>query len=120
MKILVVDDERMLRLAIRVNIYNLDKKHVVLECTTEREAIEALKERPDAVLTDLDIKPDGNGIRVIEKAREILGGDKRICLMSAGMDVALQERASKAGANRFLSKPFFLPELKEALGLAQS
>ena len=67
MKILLVDDESLIRIGIKSCIKNLDK-HEVFECSNGEEAIRLIRQHhPDLVFTDIKM-PVMNGVELIKKA----------------------------------------------------
>ena len=109
-KILVVDDEPVLRGQIRETLAALG--HTIIEAGSGSEALRlAEAERPDLVLVDLML-PDVTGIEVCQRLRASpVTRDCRIIVVS-GMQVrSALEESIIAGADDFLAKPIDAVEL---------
>jgi len=71
--------------------------------------------RPDLVILDLGL-PDGDGMEVIESIREI--ADTPIIIVSARLDEDEKIRALDAGADDYVTKPFYMGELQARIRAA--
>jgi DNA-binding response OmpR family regulator len=103
-KILVVDDDPDVRLALQVRL-NANHYDVVCAGDGVTSVSEAQKEKPDLIILDLGL-PAGDGFSVLQrmKANERLASIPVIVL--TGRDhVENRDRAIKAGAKTFLQKP---------------
>ena len=108
-KLLIVDDEKNMRWAIR---RALDKEgYEIVEASNGKEGIEAFeKHRPDVVLLDLKM-PVMDGMEALEKIQETNTSVPILMLTAHGtMETAIE--AMKLGALDYLSKPFDVEELK--------
>jgi len=79
-----------------------------------REALDAVAQRPPAVIV-LDVTmPDVDGVTVVRRLRA--GGlDVPVCILSARDDVADRVAGLQAGADDYLVKPFAIAELTARL-----
>jgi DNA-binding NtrC family response regulator len=102
-RILIVDDERNMR---RILASNLSADgHIVTEAATVSEAIGYLAEgRFDAVITDQKM-PDGQGLDVLARAREV-DGSLAVVFLTAFATVDLAVESMRLGAFDFITKPF--------------
>jgi DNA-binding response OmpR family regulator len=103
-KILVVDDDPDVRLALQVRL-NANHYDVICAGDGVTSISEARKHLPDLMILDLGL-PAGDGFSVLErmKANEKLASIPVIVL--SGRDrVDNRDRAIKAGAKTFLQKP---------------
>jgi DNA-binding response OmpR family regulator len=103
-KILVVDDDPDVRLALQVRL-NANHYDVVCAGDGVTSISEAQKQKPDLIILDLGL-PAGDGFSVLQrmKANERLASIPVIVL--SGRDhVDNRDRAIKAGAKTFLQKP---------------
>jgi DNA-binding response OmpR family regulator len=109
LSVLVVDDERSLRLLCRVNL-ELDG-HVVHEAQTLAEARELMRrEAPDVILLDLHVGSE-DGLELLDEI-EALDLPVRVVLLSGSSEVGPELRARVAGV---LGKPFQLDGLAAAV-----
>jgi DNA-binding response OmpR family regulator len=107
--VLVVDDERSLRLLCRVNL-ELDG-HVVHEASTLAEARRLIdQEAPDVILLDLHLGNE-DGLDLLDEV-EALELPVRVVLLSGSSEVGPELRTRVAGV---LGKPFELGRLAAAV-----
>lgn len=107
--VLVVDDERGLRLLCRVNL-ELDG-HSVREAATLAEARRELERRtPDVVLLDVHIGAD-DGLELLDEI-EALDLPTRVVLLSGTSEVGAELRSRVADV---VGKPFELKRLASAV-----
>jgi len=106
--LLLVEDERLLRWALRTRLVNAG--HVVDEAATLCEAAEHLRNRrPEVVLLDINL-PDGNGLDFFADQSEKLS-ESSVLVMTGDGRVEDAVRAMKLGAWDFLPKPVDQDEL---------
>jgi len=103
--VLVVDDERSIRLLCRVNLTASGIE--VLEARDGREALEVVREsHPDLVLLDV-MMPEVDGWTVArELARDERTRDIPIIFLTARADPADRRRGQQLGGVGYLTKPF--------------
>ena len=114
--ILLVEDKpeivRLIEDVLKMKDYNL-----VGTAFTGREAIEMFKEKkPDVVLMDI-LLPDTNGVDV---TKEMLKIDPRVKIIAvtAVSKNGLREECLSAGCVSFITKPFKVKELIDAINSA--
>ncbi|HBT20550.1 MAG TPA: hypothetical protein DEA47_04195 [Peptococcaceae bacterium] len=117
-KILVVDDSPLFRSYLK-NFLNSSYSLEVEEITSAREFSRYLSTfgLSSLLLIILDIfLPDGDGLEVIQKYREI-SGEKEIpfIVVSARIDSSKAVQALRAGAKDIMAKPVNLDRLKERI-----
>jgi CheY-like chemotaxis protein len=118
MRILLVEDAPFLRYAfgrlLRMHGYE------VMEANDGREALECLPQfQPQLVVTDL-MMPVMDGVELIERLRaDPETADLPIMAITADGSEQTEDRARRAGAVDFLSKPVDLPELLDRLRALQ-
>jgi two-component system OmpR family response regulator len=106
--VLVVDDEADVRQALE-RALSLEG-FAVATAAGGREAIEAVAQRPPAVIV-LDVAmPDLDGVSVVRKLRGD-GVDVPVCILSARDEVPDRVSGLQAGADDYLVKPFAFAEL---------
>ena len=105
-KVLIVDDDKLSRLAIK----RLLERHrfVILEAENGKKALETLKEHPDirVVISDY-FMPEMDGFELVSRIRETTSMDKMAIIgISSKGGPAMTARFLKKGANDFIVKPF--------------
>ena len=112
MRVLVVDDDRALRDALRRALTLAGYELRVAEGGAD--AIEAVvQEVPDAVVLDIGM-PDIDGLEVCRRLR-LLGNRVPILMLTAREAVSDRVAGLDAGADDYLVKPFDVNELKARL-----
>ena len=108
MKILVVDDEKLLVKGIRCNLEN--EGYDVITGSDGMEAVElAGSENPDLIVLDL-MMPRLDGLEACGKIREF--SDVPIIMLTAKADDMDKLMGFEHGADDYLTKPFNILELK--------
>ena len=108
MKILVVDDEKLLVKGIRFNLEN--EGYNVITGSDGMEAVElAGSENPDLIVLDL-MMPRLDGLEACGKIREF--SDVPIIMLTAKADDMDKLMGFEHGADDYLTKPFNILELK--------
>ena len=119
-EILVVDDSKVMRDMIAACL-RADARFVITQAASGLEAIERISLKPyDVLVLDLNM-PDIGGLEVVEFVR---GQDKLktlpILIVTTRGDDASKETVLRAGASRFMTKPFtpdaILAEVRALLG----
>src|SRR5512136_361984 len=107
-KILVVDDEQLIRWSIEQNL-----KKQGYEIITACDGEEALKlvreEQPELILLDIQM-PGISGLEVLEKVKEI-DEDIVVIMVTAQGGLETAVNAMRLGAYDYINKPFNLDEL---------
>ncbi len=107
-KILVVDDEKLVRWTLRQKCEECG--YQVSEAASVAEGLQrAQSESPDLVLLDVRL-PDGNGMDALERVRQT-PGVRAVIMMTADPHLDDVKAALKLGAYDFVSKPLNLDEL---------
>lgn len=111
-RILVVDDEEVLRFAFRLTCQSMGHETHTASCASE--ALEVFQEaRPDLVLLDFRM-PDKNGLELARELRE-LRSDLRFALCSAHVDGGTLCDALGLGIVDFISKPVLPADLRRVI-----
>jgi two-component system phosphate regulon response regulator PhoB len=109
-KVLVCDDEQVLRALVRATLDG--EGHEVVEARDGDEALEQAREHsPDLIVLDM-MMPGRSGIDVLAELRR----DAMLCrtpvvMLSARTQLSDRETAVQSGADRYLPKPFSPLEL---------
>lgn len=120
-KILICDDEDVLRALVRASLQGGD--YDVVEASDGNEAVEiATAERPDLVLLDM-MMPGCSGVEVLRQLRADPDlAETPVIMLTARTQENDRAAANEAGATVFLPKPFSPAELArlvdETLGAA--
>ncbi|MCT9088332.1 response regulator transcription factor [Streptomyces sp. ASQP_92] len=116
-RVVVADDERMVRTALRVIIDAEPDLEVVGEATTGAEAVTVVRDRlPDVVLMDVRM-PEIDGIRATERILATLAAPPRIVVVTTFENDSYVYDALRAGASGFLLKRAAAEELIQAVRL---
>lgn len=114
-KVLVCDDEEVLRSLVRASLngngYDIREAHGADEALALARA-----ERPDLILLDLTL-PGRSGLDALAELRadpEL--AHTKVVMLTASTQAADREAAGRAGADRFLTKPFSPLELATVVG----
>lgn len=112
--ILIVEDDKYIIHFLSISLKEED--YGLWTAKTVKEAVSLFyANRPDLVILDLGL-PDGDGMEVIESIREI--ADTPIIIVSARLDEDEKIRALDAGADDYVTKPFYMGELQARIRAA--
>ena len=105
--ILIVEDDRYIIHFLTVSFK--EEAYAFQVAGTVKEAVSLFyANRPDLVILDLGL-PDGNGMEVIRSIREI--ADTPVIVVSARQEEEEKIQALDAGADDYVTKPFYMGEL---------
>jgi len=113
--ILVVDDEPLIRWAVREGLESAG--YAVVEAGSAREALQSLSGTPPADVALLDLKlPDSDDLSLL--ARVLAAAPRiRVIMMTAHGTPELLAEAVRAGAFGTIAKPF---DLSRIVGMVQA
>jgi len=115
-RVLVVDDEYRIRLALRTCLEA--EGYVVDEARDGREAIDALAVgAPDVMVVDLAM-PVLDGLSVLREVACLDGARPRVIVLTAYGSISAAEMAHDLGAVAFLEKPVMPESLRAAVAMA--
>src|SRR5665647_414991 len=107
-KLLVVDDEHLIRWSLEQNLKR--QGYEVVTAGSGEEALRLVREeQPDLVLLDIQL-PGMSGIDVLEKIKD-LDDDIIVIMVTANSGLENAVNAMRLGAYDYISKPFNLDEL---------
>jgi DNA-binding NtrC family response regulator len=113
MKVLVVDDEQLVRWFLERTLKKWG--HEVVSVSNAREALAKInRDTFDVVFTDLRM-PDGNGSSLLKEVSEKTGKAVKVIVCSAFITAEMAEDFKSRGILT-LKKPFKLAELENTLG----
>ncbi|MGV9627029.1 response regulator [Streptomyces sp. NPDC003487] len=116
-RIVLADDERMVRTALHAILSAEEDLEVVGEAATGAEAVAVVREvRPDVVLMDVRM-PEVDGIRATERILATLPGPPRIVVVTTFENDSYVYDALRAGAAGFLLKRADADTLVQAVRL---
>ncbi|NUK01900.1 response regulator transcription factor [Streptomyces lunaelactis] len=116
-RVVIADDERMVRTALRVILDAEPDLKVIGEASTGAEAVSVVRElRPDVVLMDVRM-PEIDGIRATEHILGTLAEPPRIVVVTTFENDSYVYDALRAGAAGFLLKRAAAEELVQAVRL---
>lgn len=118
-KVMVVDDQMLVREGIKSLLSLSDKIHVVAEAADGQQALEVIKEHmPDVVLMDIRM-PITNGIEAVTQVNQ-WQNQPPIIMLTTFDDHQLVLEAMHAGAKGYLLKDVSLETLVEAIETVQA
>ena len=109
--VLVVDDERLIRLSLRAGLEQ--RGCVVVEAATAGEALARYEDGVDAVLLDFQL-PDKDGLEVLGEMRA-RDRSPPIVMLTAHSSVERAVTAMQLGASHFAPKPFEVVEIVDLI-----
>ncbi|MFC7219463.1 response regulator [Streptomyces polyrhachis] len=116
-RVVLADDERMVRTALRVILDAEPDLAVIGEAATGAEAVSVVRElRPDVVLMDVRM-PEIDGIRATEQILATLADPPRIVVVTTFENDSYVYDALRAGASGFVLKRSGAEELVQAVRL---
>lgn len=112
--VLICDDEDVMRALLRAALQG--GEYSVAEASDGDESLELIRTlRPDVVILDM-MMPGRSGLEVLSEVRsdpELAG--TAVIMLTARVQSSDREAAARAGADRYLAKPFHLSELLAAV-----
>jgi two-component system response regulator AtoC len=111
-KILIVDDEKMIRWTLSQALKSWG--YLSVEVATVSDAMDAFaNEMPQAVLLDIDL-PDGSGLDLLREIKQQYP-EAIVIMITGNVKVETTISALRGGAYDFISKPIHLEELKVSI-----
>lgn len=114
MKILIVDDQDILRKSVMIHLEFLFRDAEIMECVSGLESLETVgRFKPDVIFMDISMP----GMSGIQATRELLTEypDQRIIAFSMNDNVEMVHKMLKAGAAAYLLKTDSMDDFKMAV-----
>jgi len=117
LKILIVDDSKAMRMVLKRALRLIGEDEQVMEAADGMQAMEIIKENPDFdyILCDWNM-PNMNGFELLKKLKAD-GFNKKFGFVTSVATGDTKKRATDAGADFCIGKPFTPDNIKEAMGL---
>jgi NarL family two-component system response regulator LiaR len=113
-RVLVVDDQKMVRFSLTTFLRAFDDLQAVGEATNGREALElCAKLHPDVVLMDIKM-PDMDGITATRLIHDS-ASKTRVVLLTALREPEVMDAAQKAGVSEYILKTAGIEEIAAAI-----
>jgi len=117
-RVLLVDDQVLARMGLRVLLEDADDIHIVGEAASGREAVELARTlKPDVVLMDIKMG-DGDGVEATRVIRQEDPAVQVLILSSYG-EPSLLRRTATVGAAGYVLKDISSPELIRSIRAVQ-
>ena len=117
MKILVVDDSKVMRMLVKRTLRQAGYGSDVVEAANGKEGLAQVDaEKPDLILSDWNM-PEMSGMEFLE-ALSAAGNSTAFGFVTSESSDAMREKAKEAGAKFLIAKPFTPETFKEKLDAA--
>ena len=115
-KVLIVDDQSLVREGLSLMLSMYDNIQIVGEATNGKEAVELLNQTEvDLILMDIQM-PEMNGYETtIELRKNVKFSNTPIIALTAGTTDGEKEKCLETGMNDYISKPIDKEQLKNVL-----
>lgn len=115
-KVLVVDDEEMIRWSIAQTLSAAG--YEVAEAETARDGLKLFRQLlPGVVFLDLRL-PDGDGMELLKQMMQEPGANSAVILMTAHGEHSTRTQAKQLGAFDYLRKPFDFDQIAQTVARA--
>lgn len=109
MKLLIVDDEKSIRMALKATLSKMTSNIYTAE--TGREGLDIFEKfHPDVVILDIKL-PDIDGLEILRRIRQT-SSNTYVIMITYLTEVRLAIKAMKMGAFDYFTKPFKLDDVK--------
>lgn len=114
MKILLIDDHKLIKLGIKVLLEDNEKFSVIDDCASKKEFSEKISnESYDLFICDISL-PDGSGYDILEIIKEKKLNTK-VIILSMHEDKSYMKKAFKLGASGYVTKSTAHEEILQAI-----
>lgn len=112
-RILIVEDEFIVALDLRMRLRHMGHSDVGMAATAEAALLWAQANRPALVLMDVILQGPMDGVEAAARIRSAC--DARIIFLTAHSDEATRQRIAEARPEGYLVKPFDDEELQQVV-----
>lgn len=114
MKILLIDDHKLIKLGIKVLLEDNEEFSVIDDCASKKEFLEKISnESYDLFICDISL-PDGSGYDILEIIKEKKINTK-VIILSMHEDKSYMKKAFKLGASGYVTKSTAHEEILKAI-----
>lgn len=109
--ILAIDDARSIRTFLRISLES--QGAVFHEAGTARDGVALCQQvQPDLVVLDLGL-PDEDGLSILPTLKE--SSATRVIVLTVRKEREMKDKARQLGADAYITKPFMVDELMDAI-----
>jgi len=114
MKILLIDDHKLIKIGIKVLLEDDEKISVIDDCASKTEFLEKIKDNIyNLFICDISL-PDGSGYDILEIIKE-KKLDAKVIILSMHEDKSYMKKAFKLGASGYVTKSTAHEEILHAI-----
>ena len=114
MKILLIDDHKLIKLGIKVLLEDNEEFSVIDDCASKKEFLEKISnESYDLFICDISL-PDGSGYDILEIIKE-KNLNTKVIILSMHEDKSYMKKAFKLGASGYVTKSTAHEEILHAI-----
>lgn len=114
MKILLIDDHKLIKLGIKVLLEDNEEFSVIDDCASKKEFLEKISNYSyDLFICDISL-PDGSGYDILEIIKEKKLNTK-VIILSIHEDKSYMKKAFKLGASGYVTKSTAHEEILQAI-----
>lgn len=114
MKILLIDDHKLIKLGIKVLLEDNEEFSVIDDCASKKEFLEKItNDSYDLFICDISL-PDGTGYDILEVIKE-KNINTKVIILSMHEDKSYMKKAFKLGASGYVTKSTAHEEILKAI-----
>ena len=114
MKILLIDDHKLIKIGIKVLLEDDEKISVIDDCASKTEFLEKIKDNIyNLFICDISL-PDGSGYDILEIIKE-KKLDAKVIILSMHEDKSYIKKAFRLGASGYVTKSTAHEEILQAI-----
>ena len=114
MKILLIDDHKLIKIGIKVLLEDNEEFNVIDDCSSKKEFLEKItNDSYDLFICDISL-PDGTGYDILEVIKE-KNINTKVIILSMHEDKSYMKKAFKLGASGYVTKSTAHEEILHAI-----